>query len=172
MSFSEIVKQQIQERTKDTVIKFIKEKEELVRDMVDKKKCFVIFGLKEKVNRVKFNRDKEDKELARNVIRKVQDDNQQLEVEIEEINRMGKYNEGGKRPLKVKMRSQATVEEILARAGKLAGDEEYKDVWLKRDMSQEEREREKNLRSEARLKNDQRTEQRKRYFTGEYWTRN
>ena len=48
--FAEVVKKQIQEKTKDTVIQVIKEKEELVRDTVDKKKCMVIFGLPEKKN--------------------------------------------------------------------------------------------------------------------------
>lgn len=45
VKFAEVVKRQIQEKTKDTVIQVIKEKEELVRNTVDKKKCLVIFGL-------------------------------------------------------------------------------------------------------------------------------
>ena len=48
VQFSEVIKRQLQENTKDTVIKVIKEKEDLVRDTVDKKKSFVIFGMKEK----------------------------------------------------------------------------------------------------------------------------
>ena len=48
VQFSEVIKRQVQENTKDTVIKVIKEKEDLVRDTVDKKKSFVIFGMKEK----------------------------------------------------------------------------------------------------------------------------
>lgn len=47
VQFSEVIKRQVQENTKDTVIKVIKEKEDLVRDTVDKKKSFVIFGMKE-----------------------------------------------------------------------------------------------------------------------------
>ena len=48
VSFAEIIKKQIQDNTKDTVIQIIKEKENLVRDTVDRKKCFVIYGLQEK----------------------------------------------------------------------------------------------------------------------------
>ena len=70
-------------------------------------------------------------------------------MEIEEVHIMGKYNEGGKRPLKVKMRSQVAIKKLLARTRKLAGDP-YKNICIKRDMNQEEREKEKNLRSKAK----------------------
>ncbi|MPC38829.1 hypothetical protein E2C01_032345 [Portunus trituberculatus] len=35
------------DKTKDTVIQVSKEKEDIVRDTVDKRKCFLIFGMKE-----------------------------------------------------------------------------------------------------------------------------
>ena len=57
VSFAEVIRRQVQENTKSTVIQVIKEKDELVRDAVDKKRCIVIFGLKEKKNSVKFVRD-------------------------------------------------------------------------------------------------------------------
>ena len=164
VSFNEIVKQQIQDKTTDTVIKIIKEKSDFVRDTADKKKCLIIFGIHEKKNPVKFDREKEEKMIARSVITVVQDQGQELDKEIEEVHRMGKYSEGGKRPLKVKMRSQAAVEEILARTGKLAAHEESRDIWIKRDLNLEEREKERNLRSEAKEKNEQRTETEKKIF--------
>ena len=120
VSFSEVVKKQIQEKTKDVVIQVIKEKEDLVRDTVDKKKCLVIFGLKEKKNLNKYVREREERELVKKIIQTVQESTQELEKDVEETYRIGKYIEGGKRPLKVRMRSQVTVEEILAKTGKLA----------------------------------------------------
>ena len=42
VSFAEVVKKQIHDKTKDTVIQVIKEKEDLMRDAVDRKKCMVI----------------------------------------------------------------------------------------------------------------------------------
>ena len=48
-----------------------------------------------------------------------------------------RYNEGGIRPLKVKLRSQTTVEEILAKTGKLAENTKYKITWIIRDMDME-----------------------------------
>ncbi|MPC24646.1 hypothetical protein E2C01_017732 [Portunus trituberculatus] len=64
------------------------------------------------------------------------------------------------------MRSQVAVEEIMARKGKLADDTEHKDIWIKRDMNLEEREKEKVLRSEAKERNEKRTEIKKKNF---YW---
>ena len=64
------------------------------------------------------------------------------------------------------MRSQVAVEEIMARTGKLAGNEDYKDIWIKRDMNLEEREKERTLRKEAKEKNEKRTEIEKKKF---YW---
>ena len=86
------------------------------------------------------------------VVRQVQDGTQSLEQEVEETHRIGKYNEVNTRPLKVRKRSQLAVEEITARASRLAQTEEYKEIWIKRDMNLEERQKEKDLRQEAKEK--------------------
>ena len=99
----------------------------------------VIYGIQEKKNPNKYGREREEKELVRKVIQKVQDDTQNLEKEVEETYRIGKYREGNIRPLKVRMRSQVTVEEITARANRLAQSERYKEIWIKREMNLEER---------------------------------
>ena len=98
------------------------------------------------------------------IIQTVQENNQELEKDVDETYRIGKYTEGGLRPLKVKMISQISVEEVLARTGKLAQRMEYKDVWIKREMNLEEREKERELRKEAREKNEKRTETEKEKF--------
>ena len=88
VSFAEVIRGQVQENTKSTVIQVIKEKDELVRDTVDKKRCMVIFGLQEKYL-VKFVREREEKELANKIIDIVQDSEQGLEKEVEEVHRIG-----------------------------------------------------------------------------------
>ena len=88
----------------------------------------VFYGLQEKKNLVKFEREREERELVKGIIKMVQDEEQGLEGEVEEMHRIGKYSEGGKRPLKVKMRSQVAVEEILARSGKLVEIRDYQNV--------------------------------------------
>lgn len=52
--------------------------------------------------------------------------------------------------LKVKMRSQ--VREILARTRKPAGNSNYNNIWIYRDMNLKEMEKEKELRNEAKEK--------------------
>ena len=47
------------------------------------------------------------------IFKEVKEENDEIEEEIEEVSRIGKYEEGGSRPLKVKLRSQVEVEEIL-----------------------------------------------------------
>ncbi|MPC71961.1 hypothetical protein E2C01_066253 [Portunus trituberculatus] len=85
--------------------------------------------------------------MVKTVIKRTQEFDKEMEVI-----RLGRYSEGGRRPMKVKMRSQVAVEEIMARKGKLADDVDYKEIWIKRDMILEEREKEKVLRSEAKEK--------------------
>ncbi|MPC67732.1 hypothetical protein E2C01_061915 [Portunus trituberculatus] len=86
--------------------------------------------------------------MAKTVIKQVQDSTiQELDLEVEEVIRLGRYSKGGRRPMKVKMRSQVAVEEIMARKGKLADDVDHKEIWIKRDMNLEEMEKEKVLRS-------------------------
>ncbi|MPC91107.1 hypothetical protein E2C01_086123 [Portunus trituberculatus] len=113
--------------------------------------------MRKKKNPNKFTREREERELVKTVIKQVQDSKQEFDQEMKEVIRLGRYSEGGRRPMKVRMRSQVAVEEIMARKGKLT-DVEHKDIWMKRDMNLEEREKEKALRSEAKAKNDKRTE--------------
>ena len=89
--------------------------------------------------------------MARRVIKLVQDNTQSLDQEVE-VHRIGKYNEGGTRPLRVRMRSQIAVEGIMARTGKLTENIKHKDIWIKKDMSLNEREKERALRSKRKEK--------------------
>ncbi|MPC60009.1 hypothetical protein E2C01_054044 [Portunus trituberculatus] len=152
VKFSEVIKRQIQENTKVAVIEVIKEKGSIVRDAVDKKKSFVIYGMREKKNPNRLTREREEREMAKTVIKRVQESTQEFDQEVEEVVRLGRYTERGKRPMKVKMRSQVAVEEIMTRKGKLANDVNHKEMWIKKDMNLEEREKEKVLRSEDKEK--------------------
>ncbi|MPC38835.1 hypothetical protein E2C01_032351 [Portunus trituberculatus] len=72
-----LVKRQSQENTKVAVIEVIKEKEDLMRDTMDKKKGFLIFWMKEKKNPNKITREHEERGLAKTVIKRVQDSTQE-----------------------------------------------------------------------------------------------
>ena len=64
-----------------------------------------------------------------------EEDGEALEEEIDEIQRLGRYTEGGKRPIRIKFKSQTAATDVLQRTGKLKEIEEYKEVWIKRDLN-------------------------------------
>ena len=81
------------------------------------------------------------KKLAESVVMAVQDEQDEgrkLSDQIEEVIRLGKYIEGKTRPMKIRLKSQASAEEILAGSWKLARKEILKNVWLKRDLNERE----------------------------------
>ena len=69
-------------------------------------------------------------------------------------------------PLKIKFRSQATAQDILSKAWKLAKIDRYKKIWLRKGMTEEERTRFNVLIKEIKEKNEMRTEEEKQKF---YW---
>ncbi|MPC27878.1 hypothetical protein E2C01_021067 [Portunus trituberculatus] len=73
-------------------------------------------------------REREESELVKIVIKQVQDSTQELDQEVEEVIRLGRYSEGGRKLMKVRMRSQVAVEEIMAKKGKLADVTEQRDI--------------------------------------------
>ena len=85
-------------------VKVIKEKENIVRDTVDKKKCIIIFGVKEKVLPMRPTREKEGRKVVREVVKAVQEENSDQDEETE-VYRLGQYDDGKVRPMKIKFRS-------------------------------------------------------------------
>ncbi|XP_076032713.1 uncharacterized protein LOC143020304 isoform X2 [Oratosquilla oratoria] len=166
VSFTDIVKQQLKEHTEDSVIKVMRQKENIVRDLADKKKCIIILGMEEKHNTDRTTRIKEENEKVSQLLESVQEDEPGIMKQIEEKFRLGKYSTDKTRPIKIKFKSQTTAENILSKTGKLATSEQYKKIWIKREMNKEEREEEKQKRLEAKTKNENRTESEKERF---YW---
>lgn len=72
---------------KKQVIQVLKRKENMVRDMVEKKQCVVVFGLQEKVQPSRNERVKDEMEVARSIVKAVEEDNIELDEEIEEYSR-------------------------------------------------------------------------------------
>ena len=143
----------------------IKEKEKLVRDTVDKVKCVVLFGMKEEkiVNRTE--REQKEKASLGEVFETVTEDEQAVKA-IEEFHRIGQYEEGKDRPIRVKFATQTMAEAVVSRAWRLASEEKYKKVWINRDMDRQEREELRELVEQAKQKNLQRTEEERGKF---YW---
>ena len=166
-SLKHIMEEQEKERKemKNKIVSVIKEKQKLVRSTVDKIKCVVLFGLNEDkiVNRIE--REQKEKERIGKVMRLVTGDDQAV-GSVEEFHRIGLYEEGKDRPMKVKFSTQVMAETVINSAWKLSGVEEYKKVWINREMDKQERDELKSLVEQAKQKNLQRTEAEKKEF---YW---
>ncbi len=61
--------------------------------------------------------------------------------------------------MKIKLKSQTAAEETLANVWKLAKSDKFKQVWIRREMNEEERKKVNELRSEAKERNEQRTQE-------------
>ena len=167
--FRKIMENQIKEDVTKTVVKIIKEKGDLVRNTVDKKKCIIVFGLKEEIMPIRQEREVKERKVAEGVLAAIQDNNteaKEISEEIEEVIRLGKFEEGKQRPMRIKLKLQTTAEHALARSWRLATSEEYKKVWVRQDLNEEERAKLNELWNEAKEKKRNRSETEKKRF---YW---
>ncbi len=123
----------------------------------------MVFGDKEKTISNKVLREREELQRAKEIIGKIVGD--ETDIQIEEAYRIGKYSEGGKRPMKIRLNTQAAAEYILRRTSLLRKIEGVKDIYIRREMNEEERNKVKELKEEAKTKNEERTqEQAERYM--------
>ena len=116
------------------------------------------------VNRLE--REENEKIKIRQVIKEIVEDDDIAMRSIEEHHRMGKYEENKDRPIKIKFATQAQAEEVIYNAWKLAGKEDFRGVWINKDMDVEERQLLKELIAEAKEKNEMRSEEDKVKY---YW---
>ena len=172
-SFREVLLEQQKEQQKEQdakiekkVVGVIKTRSELVRDTVDKKKCLVMFGVQEIKKSSKLLREREEVKKAKDIIASLnnEEENEKYEDEVDEVRRLGRYVQGGARPIKIRFKSQVAAEELVCRAGRFSKSEAYKNVWLKRDLDEEERNKMKELNQCAKVKNEERSEEEKKEF--------
>ncbi|XP_050703013.1 trichohyalin-like [Eriocheir sinensis] len=143
VSLREVIEQQMKEDKEDVekeVVKALKKNEELVREVADKKRSVIIFGMKEKNITYKPKRDKEELKSVKDLLKNLNDaERQSIEEEVDEIYRMGPFIEGKTRPVKLKLKSQMAAEDILSRTTKLKKTEGCKDIYIKKNRNEEER---------------------------------
>ena len=120
-------------------------------------------GLREEENRNWQERRKKD-ELMRSLLAKISDDGEDLSGEVEESVRLGAFEKGKNRPLKIKLKSQVTAEFLLQNSWKLKDQDETKGIYVRRNMTEQERENLKDILKQAREKNEERTEEEKLKF--------
>ena len=146
---------------KEQVVQVIKEKEKFVRTTIDRVKCTVIYGMKETKIINRLEREEKEKNRIRQLLSKIVEDADEAMKYVEEYHRLGKYEEDKDRPIKIKFATQSWAEEVLSRAWKLAQEEEYRKVWISKDLDMQEREIQKNLVTEAKQKKTNRGRKRR-----------
>ena len=167
-TFREVVEEQIKEKEEhmqEKMVGVIKKKETMIIGMSEKKKSVLIFGAKENNITYRPKREKMEMKMVRDLLKNLNDeDRQNLEEEVEEVHRMGPYREGGKRPIKVLLKSQQVAEEVLYRTTKLREVEGCRNIYIKKNRNEEERKRHSELVEQARALNDERSEEEKNAF--------
>ncbi len=91
-----------------------------------------------------------------------------LKEEVEGMVRLGLYQEGKTRPLKVRLKLQKATEEVLKRAPKLREKEDCKEIYIKKNINEEERKKLKEMYVEVDEINHERSEEEKTKFFGEF----
>ena len=125
-------------------------------------KSVIIIGKTEEEVNNRIMRDKTELSNIMNIVHKVSKDI--TEKDIEEFHRVGKYESGKHRPIKVTFQSANTMEEVIRNAKNLKDEEEMKNIWVKRCLNKEDRETLKDKIEEAKQKNEARSEEDKSLF--------
>ena len=147
---------------KKEVKEIIRKNPKLIRETVDMNKSVVIMGKKENEIYNRITRDKNELSNTMNIINKISQDI--TEKDIEEFHRIGRYESGKHRPIKVTFQSANTMEEVIRNAKNLKNEEEMKNIWISRCLSKEDRETLKEKIEEAKQKNEARSEEEKNLF--------
>ena len=130
-------------------------------------KSVIIFGLKEEKILNKEQRESKEKESIKKVVEIVTEgDSTETMRAVEEFHRLGKFEENKNRPIKIKFTTQVQAEEMINGAWRLAQVQECRNVWINRDLDEEERVQMKELVQEAKQKNRERSEEERMQF---YW---
>ena len=168
INLKEVMEKQMEQKREDVakeVIGVLKQKEVLVREIAEKKKSVIVFGLKENNITYRPRREKEELKSIRDIFKNLNDEERaNLEEEIEEIHRLGQYREGITRPVKVLLKSQRATEDILYRTTKLKETAGLENIYIKRNKNEEERKKHNELLAEAKVKNNERSEDEKKAF--------
>lgn len=88
---------------------------------------------------------------GKRILSKVKDEETlSFDEEIVGVTRMGRNDGERVRPMSVILRSQSAAEQILEKTFRLKENEEFRDVFIKQSLNEEERAKPKELKQEKR----------------------
>ena len=135
-------------KEKETEIRMFEKIDARIEQMekVQRKKNVVVYNLPESEEEQARDRYKEDEIACRKIFEVMEMEN----IEQKQLIRLGKREEHKIRPVLVKLKDEEAAKDVLVRAKRLRFSEQYAGVFISKDLSRAEREREKNLRKELK----------------------
>jgi len=106
--------------------------------LADVNKDIVILGHEEKVVEDGIERYNEDKKLIVNILKVINPEFSEQNIIVHK--RLGLFEKGKKRPLKVTFMNKQMVTDVIKKAKVLATHEEYKKIWIRENMTKDDRE--------------------------------
>ncbi|WP_435336436.1 hypothetical protein, partial [Klebsiella pneumoniae] len=85
------------------------------------------------------------------------------DCDVDEVRRVGKYEKGKSRPLKVRLASEKMAQDILRWSWRL-NKENWRSIMIRKELSEEEREVLRGMKDEVKKKNEERSEEDKEKF--------
>ena len=165
-SFKEIIKQQEKERSElaqSEIVKVLCQKEAVVRNIAERKRSVIVSGLKEDNIRNWQERKTKEEERIKILLNTISEE-EDVYAEVEDYMRLGKYEEGKTRAMKITLKSQVAAESLLRHAWRLKGSEETKMIYVRRNMTEEERTKMREMVTEVKVRNEARSEEDKKKF--------
>lgn len=161
-SYAKVIENQ--KDLKSEVKDVIRKNPKLIRETVEMNKSVVIFGVKEMDIPNRIEKDKVEMQNIKGIMSAVAEDNGGEPMTVEEFYRIGKFEKGKNRPLKVTLTSVSKMETLMRNAKNVKKDDKMKDVWISRCLNKEDREKLKQMVTEAKKKNAERTEEEEKHF--------
>ena len=154
---------EIEKRTEELIKKQVDNTAKAMQMTQDRSRNIIIKGVQEPEEVNWEKRRENDMEGLCKVLRSVSEETI-WKNQIERCYRLGKFIKGKQRLMKVELKSERTCEDILKKASNLKKQESMKSVYIRRDMTAEERTKEAEVRRKAVEANEGRTEEEKTKF--------
>ena len=149
--------------TQREVVKVIQQKETMVRNIAEKKRSVIVTGLSEDNIRNWQERKTKEEESIKILLNRISEE-EDVFGEVEEYMRLSQYEDGKTRPIKITFKSQVAAESVLKNAWKLKDSQETKMIYVRRNMTEEERAKMREMLTQVRERNEARSEDDKKKF--------
>ena len=168
-ALEEIMKEQKEERDNDkkgfekAVVGVIRKKENVMREVVDRERCILVYGDVEDHAVDPKERKRKDYRKVQDIMKIIDEDEEGWQGQIEDVTRIGKYSRGEMRPMRVQLRSKGIAEEVMSYSWRLNSGP-MRHIRLRKDLNVEQRQKIKELQSKADNENSKLSEEDKKKF--------